>query len=284
MNHAAVITEPNHPPLGIIAGSGHLPRQLIDKCRLGGHSVFVVAIENETATEVVADVPHVWIRLGAIGVALESLKQAGVQELVLAGKINRPSLSSLMPDTMGAKLISKLGFSLFSGDAAIFKTIIAFLEEQGFHILGIDDVLKDLVAPEGPIGHHLPDKQSQKDIELGARIVRAIGMFDIGQGVIVKNGLVLGIEAAEGTDALIERCAEIKGDGKGGVLVKARKPIQEERVDLPTIGTRTIELIHRAGFAGIAVEANHSLIVERRDVIRLADTLGVFVIGFSLHE
>jgi DUF1009 family protein len=109
-------------------------------------------------------------------------------------------------------------------------------------------------------------------------------MFDVGQGVIVKNGLVLGIEAAEGTDALIERCAAVKGEGKGGVLVKTRKPIQENRVDLPTIGEQTIELIHRAGFCGIAVEARHSLIVNRREVIRMADALGLFVIGFSLEE
>ena len=284
MSSAAAIQEPVTSPLGIIAGNGSLPRQLIDACLRTGRSVFVVAIENETDANTPADVPHIWIRLGAIGTAIESLKRAGVEELVLAGKINRPSISSLMPDAMGAKLISKLGFSIFSGDAGIFKTIISFLEAEGFRVIGIDDVLHDLVAPEGPIGHHIPDKQSQKDIELGARIVRAIGMFDIGQGVIVKNGLVLGIEAAEGTDALIERCKTLKGDGKGGVLVKARKPIQEERVDLPTIGARTIELIHQAGFAGVAVEAKHSLIVARRDVIRLADSLGVFVIGFSLHE
>ncbi len=273
-----------HSPLGIIAGSGHLPRQLIESCARGGRSVFVVAIENETQAGNVEDVPHVWIRLGAIGMALDHLKRAGVQELVLAGKINRPSVTGLRPDMAGAKLLSRLGLSLFGGDAAIFRTIIAFLEEEGFHIIGIEDVMQDLVAPEGPIGQHIPDRQAQKDIALGARIVRAIGEFDIGQAVIVKNGLVLGIEAAEGTDALIERCANLGNDGKGGVLVKARKPIQEERVDLPTIGTTTLECMERAGFAGIAIEAKHSLIVNRREVIRMADRLGLFVIGFSLGE
>ena len=138
---------------------------------------------------------------------------------------------------LGAKLIAKLGLSLFGGDAAIFKTIVAFLEEQGFRVIGIDDVMRDHVAPEGPMGKILPDKQAQKDIELRAHAwSRAIGAFDVGQAVIVKTGLVLGIEAAEGTDALVERCAGLKGEGKGGVLVKARKPIQEKRVDLPTIG------------------------------------------------
>ncbi len=270
--------------LGIIAGSGHLPRQMVDRVLKNGRSVFVVAIEGETDPETVENAPHVWINLGAIGAAMEQLKRAGVEELVLAGKINRPSIKSLRPDAMGAKLIAKLGFSLFGGDAAIFKVIVAFLEENGFRIIGSDEIMQDMVAPEGPLGQNLPDRQAQKDIELGARVVRAIGTFDVGQGVIVKNGLVLGIEAVEGTDALIERCAAIKGEGRGGVLVKARKPIQEDRVDLPTIGEQTIELVHRAGFTGVAVEAKHSLIVNRREVVRMADALGLFVIGFSLGE
>jgi DUF1009 family protein len=271
-------------PLGIIAGSGDLPRQLIDSCMRSGRSVFIIAIEGETETEITQNVPHVWIRLGAIGTAIDHLRRAGANELVLAGKINRPSLSALRPDAMGAKLISKLGFALFGGDAAIFKTIVTFLEGEGFRIIGIDEMMQDLIMPEGLLGQHMPDKNAQKDIELGAKLVRAIGAFDVGQAVIVKNGLVLGVEAAEGTDVLIERCGALQIEGKGGVLVKARKPSQEERVDLPTIGTRTIELVHQAGFAGIAVEANHSLIVGRREAIRRADMLGLFVIGFSLYE
>jgi DUF1009 family protein len=281
---AGVAMKESPSPLGIIAGNGQLPRQLIESCIKNGRDICVVAIENETSPAIVEDTPHIWIRLGGVGAAIEYLRGAGVQELVLAGKINRPSLSRLKPDMMGAKLLSKLGLSLFGGDASIFKTIISFLEEQGFKVIGIDDVMQDLVASEGPIGRNIPDKQAQKDIALGARIVRAIGEFDIGQAVIVKNGLVLGIEAAEGTDALIERCALLKGEGKGGVLVKARKPIQEQRIDLPTIGTYTLEMIHQAGLAGIAVEAHHSLIVGRRDVIRMADILGLFVIGFSLDQ
>lgn len=283
MNHPATAQQTSSP-LGIVAGSGYLPRQTIESVVKNGRSVFVVAVEGETNLETVKDVPHIWINLGAVGAAVDGLRKAGVQELVLAGKINRPSVSSLRPDAMGAKLMTKLGFSLFGGDVGIFKTILAFLEEQGFKVVGIDEVMQDCIAPEGRLGSNIPDKQAQKDIELGVRVVRAVGMFDVGQAVIVKNGLVLGIEAAEGTDALIERCATLKGEGKGGVLVKARKPIQEDRVDLPTIGEQTIDLIHSAGFSGIAIEARHSLIVNRREVIRMADALGLFVIGFSLEE
>jgi DUF1009 family protein len=284
MSSAVAMQKNNLSPLGIIAGGGDLPRQLIESCISEGRAVFVVAVEGETDPETVARSPHAWLRLGALGEGLEQFRNAGVKELVLAGKIKRPSLASLRPDKVGAKLIARLGMSLFGGDAAIFKTIVAFLEEQGFSILGIDDVMQDLVAPEGPMGKILPDKQAQKDIELGASVARTIGAFDIGQAVIVKNGLVIGIEAAEGTDALIARCAHLRGDGKGGVLVKARKPVQEKRVDLPTIGLHTVKLVHDAGFAGIATEAKHSIVVGRREVIHAANDLGLFVIGFSLKE
>lgn len=286
MSASAATQHPGQAPatLGILAGSGYLPRQLIEHCISESRPIFIVAIEGETAPETVEGAPHAWLRLGAVGEALDHMKKAGVTELVLAGKINRPSLSSLRPDAIGAKLVAKLGLSLFGGDAAIFKTIVAFLESHGMRVVGIDEVMQDLVAPEGPMGKVLPDKQNQKDIELGAKVARSIGAFDIGQAVIVKNSLVLGIEAVEGTDELIARCSMLKGDGKGGVLVKAHKLVQEKRVDLPTIGLKTVEMIHKAGFAGIAIEARHSIVVGRREVIRAANDMGIFIIGFSLQE
>jgi len=280
----ATLQQPVATTLGIIAGGGFLPRQLIESCIKEGRGVFVAAVEGETYPETVKDVPHVWLRLGALGAALEHFRKAGAKELVLAGKINRPRISSLRPDTMGAKLIARLGLSLLGGDAAMLKTIIAFLEEQGFRIVGIDDLMKDLVAPAGALGKIAPDKQAESDIALGMRVARAIGAFDVGQAAIIKTGLVLGIEAAEGTDALIERCSELRGEGKGGVLVKVRKPVQENRVDLPAIGIQTVELVHRAGFAGIAIEAGHSLIVGRREVVEAANAAGLFIFGFTLKE
>ena len=144
--------------------------------------------------------------------------------------------------------------------------------------------MHDLLTPEGMIGSIYPDKRAQADIESGARIARAIGALDIGQSVILQNGLVLGIEAIEGTDGLIRRCTELKTEEKGGVLVKVKKPQQEKRVDLPTLGVSTIERLAECGFAGVAIEAGASLILNRREVARRADALGVFVIGFSILE
>lgn len=277
-----LVAAPMHAsPLGIIAGSGALPRQLIERCAEEGRAVFVVAIEGEAERDTVEQVPHIWTRLGAAGFAIESMRQAQVHDVVFAGKIKRPSVSSLKPDAVGAKLLAKLGLSLFGGDSAIFKTIVAFFEAEGFRIIGIDTIMQGMVAPKGAMGEHLPGHQAMADIAQGIRVAQAIGALDIGQAVIVKHGLVLGVEAAEGTDALIERCAGLANGTEGGVLVKACKPVQEQRVDLPTIGIQTVERVHRAGFSGIAVEAGHSLLAERAETIRRADALGVFLFGFT---
>lgn len=282
----ALAAQPNlQPKLGIIAGRGELPRTLIHACEASARPYFVLALEDTAEEETVAATGdnYAWIRLGAIGKALELLKKQGVEELVLAGYVTRPKISTIRPDLKGAKLLARLGSQLLTGDNELLTNIVSFLEEEGFRVVGAEEVVRELVAPEGLIGSHYPDKRAQNDIAFGARMARAIGALDIGQGVIVQNNKVLGVEAIEGTDALIARCAPLR-DGPGGVLVKAKKPQQERRVDLPTIGVETVQRVAESGFAGIAIEAGASLIVNRRDVARLADQLGLFVIGYTMLE
>ncbi|MFM9890837.1 MAG: LpxI family protein [Rickettsiales bacterium] len=276
------------PPstLGIIAGGGELPRVLMEACRNNHRPYFVLALENaadELTVEQAGDAVA-WIRMGAIGKALDLLRRNGVDELVLAGRVTRPKLTALRPDLKGTKLLARIGGQLISGDNELLSSIVEFLEEEGFRITGAEEIMRDLQAPEGMIGSLYPDKRAQADIEIGARMAKAIGALDLGQAVIVQNGTVLGVEAVEGTDALIRRCAELRTEERGGVLVKVKKPQQERRVDLPTIGVDTVERIAECGFAGIAVEAGASLILNRREVARRADALGVFVIGFSLLD
>lgn len=283
--NALAAQHPHLPKLGIIAGRGELPRTLIHACEASGRAYFVLALEDAAEEETVAATGdnYAWIRLGAIGKALELLKKQGVEELVLAGYVTRPKISTIRPDLKGAKLLARLGSQLLTGDNELLTNIVNFLEDEGFHVVGAEEVVRELVAPEGLIGSHYPDKRAQGDIAFGARMARAIGALDIGQGVIVQNSKVLGVEAIEGTDALITRCAPLR-DGPGGVLVKAKKPQQERRVDLPTIGVETVQRVAEAGFSGIAIEAGASLIVNRRDVSRLADQLGLFVIGYTMLE
>ncbi len=266
--------------LGIIAGGGDLPAALARFCLESERPYFIVAFEGQTDPDLVADKPHGWFRLGAAGEAIDRLKKEGVAEVVMAGPMKRPSLAELKPDLWTLKTLSKIGFSSL-GDDGLLGGIVRILEEQGFRIIGADDLLRQLLAPEGCYGQHRPDPQGEADIQRGIAVARALGAVDVGQSVVVQQGLVLGVEAVEGTDALLERCAGLRRDGPGGVLVKLKKPNQERRVDLPTIGKRTLDQAKKAGLAGIAVEAGGALVLDRDGLTARADAEGLFLIGIS---
>jgi len=267
--------------LGIIAGGGRLPAQLIESCQAMERPCFVIALEDYADIETIRHVPHAVVRLGAVGEALDHLRRAGAKELVLAGRVRRPSLSSLRPDLVGAKLLARLGAAFFSGDDALLKAVVSFLEDEGFKVVASHDILAGLVAPPGVLGKISPNAQAMTDIAHGVRVVKTLGQLDIGQAAIIENGYVLGVEAAEGTETLIERCGKLRREKNSGVLVKFRKPAQEERVDLPTIGPSTVEQIHKAGFAGIAIEAGGGLILDLEATVTEADALGIFLVGIS---
>ena len=268
-------------PLGIIAGSGTLPRRLVETCRAAGRSVFVLALEGDADQATVADVPHAWCRLGAAARGLDLLRANAVTDLVLAGGVHRPSLSSLLPDWRAAKFFARVGYRAL-GDDGLLSAIVKELEREGFRVIGADDILSaENLMPEGPLGRHRPDDNAKADIDHGLRVARALGALDIGQAVIIQQGLVLGVEAAEGTDELIRRCGALRRAGAGGVLIKIAKPGQERRADRPTIGPQTIALAAAAGLQGIAAEAGMTLILDRAELVRAADEAGLFVIGVA---
>ena len=266
-------------PLGIIAGAGQLPAQLLAACHAEHRPVFVVLLDEAADDSAFHAVPHARLRLGAVGEAVARLREAGAHELVLAGGIKRPALSSLMPDALGAKLLARLSTKIFAGDDALLATVVGFLEEQGFRVLGADAVLSELLAPAGQLGKHAPDAQAEADIALACRTAHTLGALDIGQAVVAAEGRVLAVEAAEGTALLLKRCEAFRGEAARGVLVKMKKPSQERRVDLPSIGPETIAQAHAAGLAGVAVQAAQSLILGREETIAAADRLGLFLLG-----
>jgi len=275
----AADAEPQPPtPLGIIAGSGGLPRRVIDSCRAAGREVFVLALEGEADGATVDGVPHAWCRIGAGAKGLDLLRDHGVVELVLAGGVHRPSLAALRPDWRAAKFLARAGYRAL-GDDGLLSAVVRELEREGFRVVGGDQLLDEAELPEGPLGRVCPDADALADIAHGMRLARAIGALDIGQAVVVQQGLVLGVEAIEGTDGLLRRCAALHRDGPGGVLVKAEKPGQEKRADRPTIGPQTVILAGTSGLRGIAGEAGATLVLERDEVIRLADAMGLFVVG-----
>jgi len=268
--------------LGIIAGGGRMPALLVEACLKSGRPFFVLALEGHTDPELLTDIPHKIVRLGAVGDAIKTLKKEHAEEVIMAGHVSRPSLSSLRPDFTATMLIAKHGTGLFSGDDALLSAIVHFMEGEGFTVVGMEDVLAHLLAPTGILGKHTPGKQQLDDIARGMKAAKMLGELDIGQAVVVENNYILAVEAAEGTAALLERCANLPQHEAGkGVLVKAKKPAQDSRADLPTIGKDTIEQAHRAGLAGIAVEAGGSIILDLPQVIENANARGLFLIGIS---
>ncbi len=264
--------------LGLIAGRGDLPLRVIEACRATGRPCFVLALRDQADPAVVEGSDHAWVRLGAAGEGLRRLHAAGVVDLVMAGGVRRPGLFDLLPDRRAVRFLAKVGLKAL-GDDGLLRAVVGELEAEGFRVLGVDDLLPDLLAPRGVLGRHAPDAMAREDIRRGAEVAAGLGRLDVGQAAVVQQGIVLGVEAVEGTDGLLARCAALRREGPGGVLVKMRKPQQERRADLPAVGSDTVTAAVAAGLRGIALEAGATLVVDRPAMVRAADTAGLFVVG-----
>ncbi|MBC6439422.1 MAG: UDP-2,3-diacylglucosamine diphosphatase LpxI [Rhodospirillales bacterium] len=271
------------PKLGIVAGGGMLPGYLARTALSQGREVFVLALERHADPAVVEPFPHVWLRLGAAGKALEAFRDAGVEEVVLAGSVRRPSLAEIRPDARAARFLMR--GVLGRGDDSVLGAIVEALEkEEGLRVVGVDGIAGGFLAAEGLVSARAPTEEEQADIQRGIDVLRTTGAADVGQSVVIQQGLVLGIEAIEGTDGLIRRTQALQREGPQPVLVKMAKPGQERRVDLPTIGPDTIAACRESGLAGLAVEAGNCLVVERKAVVQMVDDGGLFLIGLAVPE
>jgi DUF1009 family protein len=271
------------PKLGILAGEGVLPIRVAAACRESGREVFIVAFEGATDEGALADFPHGRTTIGAVGKTLDLLRGSACDEVVLAGPLRRPDFDKLDLDRRGAALLAKMAIKGM-GDDAVLSAVVRELEGAGFRVVGVDEVMAELLAPRGPLGANAPSADDRRDIDRGVQVLQALGALDVGQATVVRGGVVLGVEAQEGTDALLRRCGELGAEGRGGVLVKLCKPGQERRVDLPTIGAVTVAGAVAAGLNGIAVEAGGALVIDRAEVIRAADSAGIFVAGIEAGE
>lgn len=272
------------PKLGILAGRGELPARLVAAARESGREPFVVAFEGQTDPSATADAEHIWTSVASVGRILDALRANGCVELCLIGPVDRPDFATLRPDWTGLKLLPRLVAAARRGDDALMSELVRFLEEQGFRVIGAEAVLRELTMPEGPLGRHAPDEIDRADIAKAEALLAALGPFDVAQAAVVREGLVVAIEAAEGTDAMLERCRLLRRERPGGVLVKLPKPGQELRVDLPTIGAPTIPRVAAAGLKGVALRAGAALVVDQAAVRRAADESGVFVVGLAPEE
>jgi DUF1009 family protein len=170
------------------------------------------------------------------------------------------------------------------GDDGLLRLVAGELERDGFRLVGAHEILSDLAVEEGVLGKVKPDAQAMADAQHGLKVARVLGAADVGQGCVVQQGLVLALEAIEGTDEMIRRSAGYRREGVGGVLVKSAKPQQDRRLDLPAIGVSTVENAHDAGLRGIALLAGGTMIIDRKKTVKRADELGLFIVGISVQE
>ena len=274
----------NNRKLGIIAGGGELPCQLVLWCQQHNYPHYVLAIkENAEETFFKKNDTCEWIRIGQAGTGFKRFKDENVKDVVLIGTIKRPTFKDLVPDMRTTAFFSKLGIKAI-GDDGILRALVKEIESEGMRVVGIQEVVPDLLVKEGVLTKQKPDKEDEEDIRRGVEVATTLGRLDVGQSVVVQQGLVLGLEGIEGTDKLLIRCDDYKRKGKAPILIKLRKPQQDMRVDLPTIGLRTVENAHKSGLKGIAVHAGNALIVNEPEVIKLANKYKMFIKGIVPSE
>ena len=277
--------EHKETPLAIICGSGSLPLTVADAAVRGGRRVVLFPLRGFADPATLAPYPHHWVRLGQLGRFRRLAQMEGCRDLVVIGGVVRPRLAHLRPDWLALLNIPVILRSFRGGDDHLLTGVAGLLESLGFRVIGAHDVAPEILVGEGRLGRLAPSARDRADIARGLALLAVTGPFDIGQAVIVADNRVLAVEAAEGTDGMLDRVARLRREGrigladKTGVLVKTPKSGQDPRLDLPSIGPSTIERIARAGLAGLAVVADGTIVAEPQTVATIADKSGVFVVG-----
>lgn len=271
--------------LAIIAGLGDLPVSIASAATARGQAVHVFRLSGFEEKQLEA-FDHETVGLGQIGHLVKRLRKLGCEQVVMAGIVKRPNFTDIKLDLRGAKLLPRVLRAARNGDDALLRVVIAELEAEGFEVIAAETAASELTIEEGVVFGRAPDESEMADLRKAARIAAEMGRLDIGQGCVVCDGLVLAVEAQEGTDRMLERVASLDEEIRGsvgdrkGVLVKRPKPIQERRIDLPTIGPATIEGAAQAGLCGIGLEAEGALLLNRDKIGALCEEKGVFLFGF----
>lgn len=277
LNQAAPKTE----RIGLIAGNGRFPIIFADNARKLGYSVSAVAHEGETEPDLAQHVARIhWIKIGQFNKLVKALKEDGVRRAVMLGGIKKTHVfTTVRPDFRMLALASRL--ALWKDDD-ILRGFAEELEREGITITESTFGLNGILVEEGPLTKRTPSKKEWEDIRYGWDVAREIGRLDIGQCVVIKDRVVVAVEAVEGTDGAIRRGGELAKEGV--VVVKRSKPQQDLRFDLPAVGPRTIEVMESVKAAVLAMEAGRSVLLDREDMIRKAEQAGIAVVGVAAED
>ncbi len=278
--------EARRGPLGILCGGGDFPIEVAKAvARSGGRPVMAAIVG--AADKRVEAFAHFWIHLGEVGKLFRELKARRVEEIVIVGAMTRPEFADLRLDWGALKRAVGIASLFRGGDNRLLVGVAKIFEGEGLRVVGVHEVAPQLLVPAGLIASARPNAQALADAERGAALIAALSPFDAGQAAVVANGRVLAIEAAEGTDAMLARIADLRASrrlrfkGRAGVLVKAPKRDQDMRLDMPAVGLKTIENAKAAGLEGLALAAGRVLIADRAAFARAADEAGLFALGLE---
>ncbi|MDD6088507.1 MAG: UDP-2,3-diacylglucosamine diphosphatase LpxI [Desulfovibrionaceae bacterium] len=263
--------------IGILAGYGQFPKIVAEGIRAQGYRVIVCGFYDQTDASLFSDADvFEQFHLGQFRKVLKFFQDHGVEEVCMAGGINKPRALSFRPDLMAAKML----FSMKGkGDDALLRAIIGLFEENGIKVVSSSCFAQRLPCPAGQLSKRAPTDEEWDSIRYAWPIAESLGRFDIGQCLVVKQNMVVAVECLEGTDAALKRGAELGGDGC--IAVKRFKPGQDERADLPSVGLETIRLLGRLHYTCLAIEADKTLFFDREEAIRLADRLKLAVVALK---
>ncbi|HWE45574.1 MAG TPA: UDP-2,3-diacylglucosamine diphosphatase LpxI [Caulobacteraceae bacterium] len=270
--------------LGLIAGGGALPLEVAKSCERVGRPLFVIRLRG-MADEALTAFDNAEIPIEQFGAGIAALRAAKCVSVCMTGVVKRPDFGALRPDMRGIAILPGAIAAARHGDDALMRYFVGQFEKEGFRVEGATDVTGALLLSEGALGKVSPTVDQLADVGKAMAVVRAIGALDVGQGAVVCDGLVLAVEAQEGTDAMLTRVAGLPEEIRGtrarprGALAKIPKTTQDRRMDLPTIGVRTVEACAAAGLSGVAGEAAAMVVLDRAAVVEAADRLGLFVWG-----
>ncbi len=274
-------------PLGIICGSGSLPFAVADAVIGRNREVVLFGLKGIADASRMERYRHQWMSVTEAGKLLADLRQHGCRDIVFIGRLSRPPMRTVRMGFRSLLLLPKLIAAFRGGDDHLLKSMSKVIESEGFRVFGAHEVAPEILMPEGQMTRHAPSERDKADIAIGFDLLRQIGPYDVGQAAVVGNRHVLAIEGPEGTDEMLARVAALRQRGRiqspsgRGVLVKAPKPQQDRRFDLPAIGPKTADAVKAAGLGGIAVLAGETVVAEPEILRGAADAAGLFVVGMT---
>jgi UDP-2,3-diacylglucosamine hydrolase len=276
--------------IAVICGGGSFPAAVAEVIARRGSRPVLFAIKGWAEPHVVERYRHHWLSIGQVGEFFRLIRAEGCDKAVFIGTILRPPLRQIRLDWQSVRLLPRLVQLFRGGDDWLLSGLAKLCEERGLRIVGVKEVAPDIIVPQGVLGRFQPSADDRSDIARALSLIATLGPFDVGQAAVVANNHVLAVEAAEGTDNLLARIADLRNQGRvsaperTGVLVKAPKPKQDRRVDLPAIGPQTIANVVKAGLAGIAVAAGNTMMADPAEVIAAADRAKIFLVGVAEGE